>query len=68
MADKNNRWNHPHWHLVFVMPLLVFLITEDDVITRCFLASGLALAAARYGHELATWTRAKDASAPDTSS
>ncbi|MFF4799965.1 hypothetical protein ACFY1U_16395 [Streptomyces sp. NPDC001351] len=67
MADKNNRWNHPHWHLVFVIPLLIFLITEDDVITRCFLALGLALAAIRYGHQLATRTRVKAASAPDIS-
>jgi hypothetical protein len=68
MADKNRRWNHPHWHLGFVIPLLIFLITEDDAITRCFLASGLTLAAIRYGRETATWSRAKTAPDPDTSS
>ncbi|WP_318208527.1 hypothetical protein [Streptomyces sp. SJL17-1] len=40
MADKNDRWNHPHWHLLILVPLLVFLIIEDDVITRSLLAGG----------------------------
>lgn len=68
MADKNSRWNHPHWHLVIVIPLLIFLITEDDPITRCLLASGLTLAAIRYGRDSARWPRAKSAPVPDTSS
>ncbi|MER5434291.1 hypothetical protein [Streptomyces sp. NPDC002588] len=67
MADKSSRWDHhPHWHLVQVIPLLIFLIIEDDAITRGFLATGLALAAARYGHALATWTRVKTAAAPES--
>ncbi|MFF3617510.1 hypothetical protein [Streptomyces sp. NPDC002580] len=69
MADKNSRWNHPYWHLVFfVIPLLIFLIAEDDRITRCLLASGLTLAAIRYGRESARWARVKAASARDISS
>ncbi|MER5900888.1 hypothetical protein [Streptomyces mirabilis] len=69
MADKNSRWNHPYWHLVFfVIPLLIFLITEDDRIMRCLLASGLTLAAIQYGRESARWARVKAASARDISS
>jgi hypothetical protein len=66
MAGKSSRWNHPHWHLVLVIPLLIFLITEDDAITRGFLATGLAPAAVRYGYALATWTRVKTAAAPES--
>ncbi|MGW1727969.1 hypothetical protein ACWCQK_34290 [Streptomyces sp. NPDC002306] len=68
MADKNSWRNHPHWHLTFVIPLLVFLTTEDDRITRCLLASGLTLAAIWYGRDLARWTRDEAASARDISS
>ncbi|MGX1541853.1 hypothetical protein [Streptomyces adustus] len=68
MADKNSRWNHPRWHLIVVIPLLIFLITEDDPITRCFLASGLTVAAFRYGRDSARRARVKCASVPDTSS
>ncbi|MFG3285469.1 hypothetical protein [Streptomyces sp. NPDC048111] len=63
MADKNSRWNHPHWHLLIVIPLLIFLVTEDNTITRCLLASALTLAAVRYGRDSAAWARAK--AAPD---
>lgn len=65
---KNSRWNHPLWHLAVVIPLLIFLITADDTTTRCFLASGLTMAAVRYGRESARWARVKTAPNPDTSS
>lgn len=69
MADKNSRWHHPYWHLVFfVIPLLIFLITEDDRIMRGLLALGLTLAAIQYGRDSARWARVKAASARDTSS
>ncbi|MEU7337566.1 hypothetical protein [Streptomyces sp. NPDC007074] len=68
MTDKNSRWNHPLWHLGFVMPFLIGLITEDDTIMRCILASGLTMAAVRYGRESARWARVKTAPDPDTSS
>ncbi|WP_393081842.1 hypothetical protein [Streptomyces sp. LN704] len=68
MADKNSRWNHPHWHLVIVITLLIFLITEDDPIKRWLLASGLTLAAIRYGRDSVRRPRVKSAPVPDTGS
>ncbi|MFF2994596.1 hypothetical protein ACFVTC_08440 [Streptomyces sp. NPDC057950] len=67
MADKNSRWNHPHRHLVIVIPLLIFLITEDDP-KRCLLASGLTPAAIRYGRDSVRRRRVKSAPVPDTGS
>ncbi|MFJ5936897.1 hypothetical protein ACPCAE_15915 [Streptomyces cinereoruber] len=51
MADKNDWRNHPHWHLLILVPLLVFLVIEDDVITRSLLAGGLFSGAVRYGRD-----------------
>lgn len=59
MADKTSWWHHPHGNLVAVLPLAVYLVTEDNTITRCLLASSLAVAAVRYGKELAAWSPAK---------
>ncbi|MFJ2394858.1 hypothetical protein ACIOTI_19160 [Streptomyces sp. NPDC087843] len=68
MADENSGWNQPHWHLLIVIPLLIFLITEVGTITRCLLASGLTVAAIRYGRDSARWARAKSVTDPDTNS
>ncbi|MCT9005056.1 hypothetical protein [Streptomyces rhizosphaerihabitans] len=69
MADKNSRWHHPHWHLVFfVMPLLIFLTIEDDRIMRFLMASSLTMAAIQYGRDSARWARDKAASNHDISS
>ncbi|MGV9708569.1 hypothetical protein [Streptomyces sp. NPDC003483] len=59
MADKNRWWHHPHGNLMAVIPLAVYLVIEDNTITRCLLASGLAFAAVRYGKDLAARSRAK---------
>ncbi|AYG81634.1 hypothetical protein DWB77_03795 [Streptomyces hundungensis] len=50
-----------------MIPLLIHLITEDDTITRCLLASGLTLAAIRYGRHSVEWGRAKADSDRDIS-
>ncbi|MFD6274810.1 hypothetical protein ACFWFI_04410 [Streptomyces sp. NPDC060209] len=66
---KKSSWGHPRWNLTIVVPLLIFVIVEDDVITRCLAAVALTLAAVRYGHESAKRTSVKAAlpltSAPD---
>ncbi|MFH8739488.1 hypothetical protein [Streptomyces sp. NPDC017964] len=67
MADKNSWRNNPHWHLAIVAPLLISVITEDNATGRCVLASGLTLAAIRYGRDSVRWDRAKSAPVPDTS-
>lgn len=59
MTDKNSRWNHPAWYLTFVIPQLIFLITEDDRVSRCFMASGLTLMAVRYGRESVKWAEGR---------
>ncbi|MFD8735876.1 hypothetical protein ACFV06_13230 [Streptomyces sp. NPDC059618] len=69
MADKNSRWQHPYWHLVFfVIPLLILLTTEDDRIMRFLMASSLAMAAIQYGRDSARWKRDKAGSNRDISS
>ncbi|MFF4971270.1 hypothetical protein [Streptomyces sp. NPDC001083] len=62
-ANKNSRLNQPHWHLVTVLPLLVFLVTEDEAIMRGLGAVSLSLTAIAYGRGLAE--RAQAASAAD---
>ncbi|MCX5392207.1 hypothetical protein [Streptomyces sp. NBC_00094] len=49
MANKNDWRNHPHWYLLILVPVLVFLIIEDDVITRSLLAGGLFSGGVLYG-------------------
>ncbi|MER8041882.1 hypothetical protein [Streptomyces sp. NPDC094032] len=53
MADKSDWRNHPHGHLLILVPLLVFLVIEDDVIIRGVLACSLFSLAVLYGREWA---------------
>ncbi|MET7364477.1 hypothetical protein ABZS61_01370 [Streptomyces sp. NPDC005566] len=55
-------WDHPHWNLMIVVPLLIFLVVEDDRVVRCLAALSLVLAAVRYGRELAERASAEAAS------
>ncbi|MFI8963661.1 hypothetical protein ACIGO8_16285 [Streptomyces sp. NPDC053493] len=57
MAGKRDWKNHPHWHLLVLVPLVVFLISEDDGVTRTFLAVGLFSGAVHYGRATARWSR-----------
>ncbi|WP_338696587.1 hypothetical protein V2W30_14025 [Streptomyces sp. Q6] len=63
MAGKKDRWNNPHWHLLMVLPILIWLITERDAGMRFFEATGLTMWAVAYGRALAGRARAR--SAPD---
>lgn len=49
---RPSRWDHPRWHLVFVAPILILVIVEDDAITRGMAAVALALSAFRSGGRL----------------
>ncbi|MDX6314211.1 MAG: hypothetical protein QOF84_5199 [Streptomyces sp.] len=53
MTRKPKWQDHPSWHLTFIVPLLIFVIFEDDAITRFLEASALVLSAIRYGRESA---------------
>ncbi|MFB7313387.1 hypothetical protein [Streptomyces sp. NPDC056192] len=53
MTDKPKWQNHPVWYLVFMVPQLIFVTSEDDAISRFLEASGLALWGILCGRELA---------------
>lgn len=53
MTSKPNRWQHPRWHLVIVVPILILVLVEDDAITRGIGVVSLALSAFRYGFDSA---------------
>ncbi|MCM1966139.1 MULTISPECIES: hypothetical protein [unclassified Streptomyces] len=55
MAGKSDWRNHPRWHLVILMPLLIFVIAEEDPISRALLATAILVGAARYGRESVKW-------------
>ncbi|MEU7018675.1 hypothetical protein [Streptomyces sp. NPDC046385] len=56
MAGKSDWQNHPHWHLLVLVPLLVFSIVEDNVITRCLLVGALFAGAVQYGRATVKWS------------
>ncbi|MFE4546127.1 hypothetical protein [Streptomyces sp. NPDC056785] len=66
-ADKNSGWNHPHWYLVTVLPLLVFLVTEDEALMRGLGAVSLTLTAIAYGRGLAVRAQAASTARRDIS-
>ncbi|WP_332758083.1 hypothetical protein [Streptomyces sp. MT206] len=55
MAGKSDWRNHPRWHLVFLAPLLIYVITEEDPIMRALLATAILVGAVRYGRESVKW-------------
>jgi hypothetical protein len=67
MTKRVSRWDHPLWHLVIVVPLLVFVITTDDTVIRAMAALALALQAFRFGRDSMKPARVKTSSDPDTS-
>lgn len=53
MTNRASRWDHPRWNLLIVVPLLLLVLVEGDVITRGLAVLALTLAAFRYGRESA---------------
>ncbi|MGW1774246.1 hypothetical protein [Streptomyces sp. NPDC002104] len=66
MAGKNDWLNHPRWILVFLAPLLIFVITEEDPVMRGFLAAGILMWAVRYGRESVKWQANRSQARPAT--
>ncbi|WP_189834497.1 hypothetical protein [Streptomyces zaomyceticus] len=62
MAGKSEWQNHPHGYLVILTLLLVFLIVEDDTVTRILLGWGLFSGAVVYGRE---WAKRSSRKATD---
>lgn len=60
MAEKPKWQNHPVWYLVFIVPQLMFVTSEDDTISRFLGASSLVLWGFLCGRESAkraAWRR-----------
>ncbi|WP_338677816.1 hypothetical protein V1460_36125 [Streptomyces sp. SCSIO 30461] len=66
MTKKPDGWNDPRWRLLLVVPLLIYVVVEDDAIIRGLLASALALGAFQYGWEMAKRAQAKAAEISDS--
>ncbi|MFH8581846.1 hypothetical protein OHB11_17570 [Streptomyces zaomyceticus] len=62
MTGKSEWQNHPHGYLVILALLLVFLIIEDDTVTRIILAWALFSGAVVHGRE---WAKRSSRKATD---